>query len=408
MSEEIMNEAVTEETPSVSKSKAKRDARAKEAKAEKAKGNFDKILGWGVGILIALVVIGCIVGGIVTSSNDIQPLSDYSGYLTEEGYIEGADLSKVADLDLENLVVPYASVMYLDDQVNLDILNATKNYAYFDDSAERTVENGNTIELDYSGSIDGVKFDGGTAEHQTLQIGSGQFIDNFEEQLIGAHPGDEVTVNVTFPDPYDSNPDLAGKPAVFECKVNSIYTVPELTDELVKEHFSDYGSNVEELQNFVREQGYKNNLETYIANYINDNASVSKTPSAYTKHMRGLTKYSDQQTCDYYNQMTMQYYGMQMYTKFDDYVERELGIDPKDYNQYLKDQAIKQTTIDMTYEALFKKYNLTVSEDTYNDIIKDYGGESQVENYGEPYLRQVAIKYTVITYLENTVTIDGK
>lgn len=87
-----------------------------------------------------------------------------------------------------------------------------------------TVEDGDTVNIDYVGSIDGVEFDGGNTQGNgtDLTIGSGRYIDDFEEQLIGAHPGDEVEVTVTFPDDY-GNDELNGKEAVFDVTVNGIY-----------------------------------------------------------------------------------------------------------------------------------------------------------------------------------------
>ena len=88
-----------------------------------------------------------------------------------------------------------------------------------------TVEDGDTVNIDYVGSVDGVEFEGGNTQGQgtDLVIGSGSYIDDFEDQLIGAHPGDQVKVTVTFPDPYQNNTDLSGKEAVFEVTVNGIY-----------------------------------------------------------------------------------------------------------------------------------------------------------------------------------------
>ena len=87
-----------------------------------------------------------------------------------------------------------------------------------------TVEDGDTVNIDYVGSIDGVEFDGGSTNGQgtDLTIGSGLYIDDFEEQLIGSHPGDTVEVNVTFPDDYSSE-DLQGQDALFEVTINGIY-----------------------------------------------------------------------------------------------------------------------------------------------------------------------------------------
>ncbi|MEA5059020.1 MAG: trigger factor [Candidatus Pelethousia sp.] len=101
---------------------------------------------------------------------------------------------------------------------------------------ERAVENGDTVNLDYSGSVDGVKFEGGTAEGQTLVIGSGSFIPGFEAQMVGMKIGEEKDIEVTFPEQYHAE-NLAGKKAVFTVKVNNVQVreLPELDDEFAKD-----------------------------------------------------------------------------------------------------------------------------------------------------------------------------
>ena len=101
----------------------------------------------------------------------------------------------------------------------------TDTAAGYSTDASLTVEDGDTVNIDYVGSVDGVEFEGGSTQGQgtDLVIGSGSYIDDFEEQLIGAHPGDEVDVYATFPDPYNNNPDLSGKEALFEVTINGIY-----------------------------------------------------------------------------------------------------------------------------------------------------------------------------------------
>ena len=102
--------------------------------------------------------------------------------------------------------------------------NSTDDSTSYSTDSSLTVEDGDTVNIDYVGSIDGVEFDGGNTQGNgtDLTIGSGRYIDDFEEQLIGAHPGDEVEVTVTFPDDY-GNDELNGKEAVFDVIVNGIY-----------------------------------------------------------------------------------------------------------------------------------------------------------------------------------------
>ena len=123
-----------------------------------------------------------------------------------------------------------------EDDVNAEIEKERNKQAAEVSVDGRAVAEGDTVNLDYSGSVDGVKFAGGTAEGQTLKIGSHTFIPGFEEQMVGMNIGEEKDLNVTFPTEYHA-PDLAGKEAVFHVKVNSITEtqLPALDDDFAKD-----------------------------------------------------------------------------------------------------------------------------------------------------------------------------
>lgn len=103
--------------------------------------------------------------------------------------------------------------------------NSSNDSSSYSDDPDLTVENGDTVNIDYVGSVDGEEFSGGSTNGTgtDLVIGSGSYIDNFEEQLIGSHPGDTIEIYVTFPDPYSNNTDLSGKEALFKVTINGIY-----------------------------------------------------------------------------------------------------------------------------------------------------------------------------------------
>lgn len=424
MSEELKNETLTEENVSeevseetvassetetvenngMSKSKAKREARKAEVKSEKAKKGFDAILGWFIGIVIAIVVIGAIVMGIVTTSNATVSSNSYSECLTEDGFIQKSNLEKVKDLDLMNIVVPFSEVEYTEEEVDSDINSILESYSAFETDSALTVADGDTINLDYVGSVDGVEFEGGSTggAGTTLVIGSGSYIDGFEDQLIGSHPGDAVTVNVTFPDPYDGNPDLSGKEAVFECTVNSIKTLPELTDEFVADKCSEYASNVSELREYVKTNGYEGKLMTYLSTYVADNAEAKGIPSSYIKNLKSTTKYTDEQSYAYMSQMYTYMYGFNPYATFEDYTQ----MTSEEYEADLKTRSNKTAAEALTYEKFFKENGLTVTEDQYNEVLEMAGGETGEETYGKPYLKQIGIRYAVLDYLKDNVTVQ--
>ena len=138
-------------------------------------------------------------------------------------------------------------------EVDAKLENERKNLAELV-VKEGAAENGDTVVIDFVGSVDGVEFDGGKGENHSLELGSGQFIPGFEDQLVGAKAGDEVEVKVTFPEDYQAA-DLAGKAAVFVTKVNEVKAkeVPALDDELAKD-LDDEVETLDELKAKYRKE----------------------------------------------------------------------------------------------------------------------------------------------------------
>lgn len=160
--------------------------------------------------------------------------------------------------EYKGLKVAKDAVEVKDEQVEEQVKNILNHHAKMVDAEEgATVANDDFITLDFKGEVDGVAFAGGEGKDYPLQIGSHSFIDTFEDQLVGLKVGEEKDVNVTFPKEYHAK-DLAGKAAVFHCKINSIKhkEMPELTDEFVKASTS-YES-IEDMKAKLRENIEKN------------------------------------------------------------------------------------------------------------------------------------------------------
>lgn len=160
--------------------------------------------------------------------------------------------------EYKGLKVAKDAVGVKDEQVEEQVKNILNHHAKMVDAEEgATVANDDFITLDFKGEVDGVAFAGGEGKDYPLQIGSHSFIDTFEDQLVGLKVGEEKDVNVTFPEEYHAK-DLAGKAAVFHCKINSIKhkEMPELTDEFVKASTS-YES-IEDMKAKLRENIEKN------------------------------------------------------------------------------------------------------------------------------------------------------
>lgn len=178
--------------------------RAQERKKQEKVRKLKKFLAWFIpGILILLLVVVLVADAVRNSgSEDSQETEN-----TESTSDTSSEDSSSEDSSTE-------------DSQESD----TSGTSTLSTDTSLTVEDGDTVNIDYVGSIDGVEFDGGSTNGQgtDLTIGSGLYIDDFEEQLIGSHPGDTVEVNVTFPDDYSSE-DLQGQDALFEVTINGIY-----------------------------------------------------------------------------------------------------------------------------------------------------------------------------------------
>ncbi|HOO27447.1 MAG TPA: trigger factor, partial [Lachnospiraceae bacterium] len=211
-----------------------------------------------------------------------------------------ADKSKIKAEDYislgeyEGLEVTRVSTEVTDEEIQQQIDSILSDYATTEEITDRTdVQEGDVVNIDYTGTLDGEVFDGGSAQGFDLEIGSGRFIDGFEEGLIGADVGDTVTLNLTFPGEYSNNPDLAGKDVVFAVKINSISKseLPEFNDAFIAQESSGQFSTVVDFKAYMTEQMESSRKEyadsimyTELLDEAVDNAEVIKDiPEEYVQ-----------------------------------------------------------------------------------------------------------------------------
>ena len=395
------------QTEEISKSKAKRQERQKEVSRSKR----HKLIGKIVGILVAVVVIGAIVAAvglqIYKAAIRTTSSSDFSAGLNEDGTISNVDVNSAITLaDYESLVVPMSEVAATDEEVDSDINSTLSANQEVSTDSSLKVADGDKVNIDYVGTIDKVEFEGGSATDYDLTIGSGSFIDDFEDQLIGHKPGEDVTVEVTFPDDY-SNADVAGKDASFAVTINGIYVTPELTDEFVQTYLSDQASTAEEYRQVVEDKYYKQHLEDYLTNYVDENSTVNSYPKDYLNNVKALLKYDDEYTLSYYNQMFSQY-GVDTYENIWDSKD---GIDNEiEYEHDLTDRAKETVKTALVYQAIYEKAGLSIDMDTTLAEMTETNGEDYVTNmketYGTAYMAQSEIKEVVIDYLMENAKVE--
>ena len=268
---------------------------------------------------------------------------------------------------------------------------------------DRPVANGDTAVIDFEGFVDGVAFEGGKGENHPLEIGSHSFIDTFEDQLVGHHAGDEVEVNVTFPEKYQAA-DLAGKPAVFKVKINEIKTkeLPELNDE--------FASEVSEFDTLAE---YKEDLRKHL--------EVEKENEAKrTKEDEAIKKIIDKSTMEIPEAMI----DTQCENMVNEFAQRiaQSGLSMEQYMQFsgmtidgLKEQvrpeAETRIKSSLVLEQIAKDENIEVSEDEINaeiekmaaqygmeaDKLKEYLGEDEKESIK----RDLSVTKAVDLIMEN-------
>lgn len=220
---------------------------------------------------------------------------------------------------------------------------------------ERPAKEGDTVLLDYAGFVDGDQFEGGTAERQPLALGSDTFIPGFEEQLVGAAPGEERDVTVSFPADYHSEA-LAGKEAVFKCKVHEIKEteLPAIDDDFAKD-VSEF-ETLEELKNDTRaklETAAKNKAE-----YDTKNAVLEKVYEAHDVDIpEAMVEEQLDEMLQEFDQQ-LRYQGLDL-AKYFEY----LGRDIREYRAELKPDAYKKVKTRLLVEAVADAEGLSASDE---------------------------------------------
>ncbi|MDL2258818.1 trigger factor [Eubacteriales bacterium OttesenSCG-928-K08] len=226
------------------------------------------------------------------------------------------------------------------------------------------VENGHRVVLDYSGSVDGVKFDGGTAEDQNLEIGSGTFIPGFEEQLIGLKKDEEKDITVTFPEEYHAE-ELKGKEAVFAVKIKAIQKeeLPELDDEFAQE-ISEFDT-LDELRADKRAQLEKRNSER-AQSEMEDEAVRKATANATFDMPRAITeRQMDYMLQDIAYRLSTSGLSLDQYCQY-------MGMDSRQLRESYREEAEQRARISLVLEAIQKAESIEATEDEVEKEISDY------------------------------------
>ena len=236
---------------------------------------------------------------------------------------------------------------------------------------DRATEDGDTVIIDFDGYVDGKQFEGGYAEDYTLVLGSHSFIDNFEDQLVGKNLGEDVEVNVTFPEEYHVD-DLKGKPALFKVKIKEIQKkeLPELDDDFAQDvsdfdTLDEYKADVEKKILENKENQIKREQEDQIIEKIIENAQMEIPQQMIAAQTRQMTQ-------EFAQRLQSQGLSLEQYMQF-------TGLTPQKMMEDLEPQALKRIQSRLVLEAVVAAENIEASDEEIDKELENMASMYQME-----------------------------
>lgn len=290
-----------------------------------------------------------------------------------------------------------------DEEVDAEVERERESNARMVTVDDRAIADGDTAVIDFEGFMDGVPFEGGAGENHSLVIGSHSFIDTFEEQLIGKNTGDDVEVNVTFPEDYQAE-ELAGKPALFKVKINEIKAkeLPELDDEFAQDvsEFDTLGEYKEELKKKLegrKQEEAKRTKEEEAIQKIVDKSKMEIPDAMIDTQVQSMLE-------DFANRVSQQGLSFEQYMQF-------TGTTVEQMREQMRPDAVKRIQSGLVLEAIAKEENIEVSEEDIDAEIEKIAGmygmevdkmkEQMDKNVKEDMKKDLAVQKAVELIMDN-------
>ena len=364
-------------------------------------------------LALAVTAAGCGASSSssqATSSAALGPAANYdyqnftySQGLTAEGRWEGVRALDYVTLPDDFAAIPLKKADIEPTEEDIQSLwdNLLESNRIQQPVTGRAAEEGDIANIDYSGTVDGVVFTGGTAEGYDLTLGSGTFIPGFEEQIVGHNIGDSFDVTVTFPDDYGDSTDeagntitLSGKEAVFRVTLNSlaVSVLPEATDAWVEENFgaSNDLHTVAELDQYFHDNLYTSNLTNAVVDYLTENSQVSSIPDV-------VRNYQVCSQLSYYNS----YASMFGYETLDEFLSGFMGYDNADALLADTEQDVLNSCNQLLiFQAVAESLDLAPTDAE----LEAYA--SYTESMGEGYVHLLALQDRVLATLRDGAAIS--
>lgn len=286
-----------------------------------------------------------------------------------------------------------------------EIDNLLTDYAY---TFSGEVVSGQTVNIDYAGSLNGELFDNGADEHYDLTIGAGKFIDGFEEQLIGMKVGETKTINVTFPAEYPNNPDLAGKETQFEVTVNAIALEEgksEFTDQWVSLFLGMNGGIITDATVQSFSDYYRNFLEETAASLRADNEKYAMADA-----LLNLITVEDapQEQIDFYKDMVLASVESNIYNQYGISIEEyitQADMSQEDFDAQVAEIADERLRYEYAIMCVGEEMKLAPTEEEYTAMLQSYAESSSltVEQFREQFQPSYQMELFFATYEEKVL-----
>lgn len=317
-----------------------------------------------------------------TESDNTEDTSEDTPTTAE--LMAGIDVEKCVTLgDYKGVTVEKTIQSVTDEDVQNEIDNALENYPV---EVDQAAKEGDTVNIDYVGKIDGEEFDGGSDQGADLKLGSGKFIDGFEDGLIGARKGETRTLNLTFPEDYTQ--DLAGKAVEFTVTVNAVKEpLSEPTDQWVADNIegydniADYKAGIRSEQEESNEQTAENQVRYAAWTQVIDNCTINEYPETLVEVGKKLY---EQQVETY-----AKYAGMEL----DAYIESS-GLTQEEYQSNMEEYGKNVAAQALVCQAICDKEGFAIGDDDYQkalqDMLTEYGctEDELIQTYGQDNVEQ--------------------
>lgn len=335
-----------------------------------------------------------------------RPTVDVTQIEKGKTFIFTAEVAKRPEVTLgkyNGVTVTKIDTSVTDEEVDAEIEQQRNINARTVTVTDRAVKEGDTAVIDFEGFVDGVAFEGGKGENHSLEIGSHSFIDTFEDQLVGKNAGDEVEVNVTFPEQYQA-PELAGKPATFKVKINEIRAkeLPELNDEFAQDvsefdTLAEYREDTKKKLQERKENAAKGTKEDEAIQKIIDKSKM-EIPEAM------IDMQAENMIDEFAQRIAAQGMSFEQYMQFS-------GMTIDKLKEQVRPEALQRIQSSLVLEQIAKEENIVASDEDVDaevenmasmygmkaEDLKNYMGDSEKESMK----RDIAVKKAVEFVMAN-------